>query len=49
MSQTHAVGEAAPDVATERLTTPFEDWCERHGVHPEESGAWELYSFVTRS
>jgi hypothetical protein len=49
MSQTYAVGETAPRPVAERLTTPFEDWCERHGVRPEESGAWALYEFVTRS
>ena len=33
--------------ADERLTTPFEDWCESVGLHPEQPGAWELYSQVT--
>ncbi|GCD90682.1 hypothetical protein [Nocardioides sp. LS1] len=23
------------------LTTPFEDWCESQGIHPEAFGAWE--------
>lgn len=27
------------------VTTPFEDWCEAHGVHPEALGAWETFAF----
>jgi len=26
------------------LTTPFEDWCESNGVHPEAWGAWEAFA-----
>jgi hypothetical protein len=33
-------------LAGHRLTTPFEHWCESHGVHPAERGAWELYLFL---
>jgi hypothetical protein len=29
------------------LTTPFEDWCERTGVHPEALGAWEAFVLDT--
>jgi hypothetical protein len=36
-----------PLLAGHRLTTPFEDWCEVHGVHPAERGAWELYRFLS--
>lgn len=25
------------------VTTPFEDWCERHDVDPEALGAWEHF------
>ena len=25
------------------LTTSFEDWCERQGVHPEDPEAWERF------
>ena len=25
------------------LTTPFEDWCESSGVHPEAPFAWERF------
>lgn len=25
------------------VTTPFEDWCESTGVHPESFGAWERF------
>ena len=25
------------------LTTPFEDWCDAVGTHPEHPGAWTLY------
>ena len=25
------------------LTTSFEYWCERHGIHPEEPEAWERF------
>ena len=25
------------------LSTPFEDWCELVGTHPEAFGAWERY------
>lgn len=28
---------------TESLTTPFEDWCEAAGIHPEAVGAWEHF------
>lgn len=28
----------------ERLTTPFEDWCEATGTHPEAPGAWEDFT-----
>lgn len=28
----------------ETVTTPFEDWCESMGVHPEALGAWEMFS-----
>ncbi len=24
-------------------TTPFEDWCREHRIHPEAWGAWERY------
>lgn len=27
----------------ERMTSPFEDWCEAQGVHPEAFGAWESF------
>lgn len=47
MSQARVVREPEPQLDSHRLTTPFEDWCERHGVRPEESGAWELYSFLS--
>lgn len=29
---------------SERLSTPFEDWCDAVGVHPEAFGAWEGFS-----
>lgn len=25
------------------LTTAFEDWCDREGLHPEAPGAWEHF------
>jgi hypothetical protein len=25
------------------VTTPFEDWCDATGVHPEALGAWETF------
>jgi hypothetical protein len=49
VSQAHIVRESEPHLATDHLTTPFEDWCEHTGVRPEESGAWEFYVFVSRS
>ena len=33
----------ASESADPPLTTPFEDWCEREGVHPEAPGAWEFF------
>ena len=27
----------------ERMTSPFEDWCESQGIHPDAFGAWESY------
>jgi hypothetical protein len=27
----------------EPLTTPFEDWCREHAIHPEAWGAWERF------
>ncbi len=27
----------------EPLTTPFEDWCREHRIHPESWGAWERF------
>jgi hypothetical protein len=41
--------ERAPEPAAtgDWLLTPFERWCEDHGVHPEERGAWDLYEFLT--
>lgn len=30
------------------LTTPFEDWCEATGTHPEAFGAWELFTEQSR-
>jgi hypothetical protein len=27
----------------QKLTTPFEDWYETVGVHPEVFGAWEQF------
>ena len=27
----------------ERMTSPFEDWCETQGIHPDAFGAWESY------
>ena len=32
-----------PLLAGCRLTTPFEDWCESSGVHPEAPLAWERF------
>jgi hypothetical protein len=26
------------------VTTPFEEWCDQSGVHPEALGAWECFS-----
>jgi hypothetical protein len=37
---------AVPVTTGARLTTSFEDWCEAHGLHPEERGAWDLYQFL---
>ena len=45
MTQLSIHGRPEPVAAGDWLTTPFEDWCEGHGVHPEERGAWELYEF----
>ena len=25
------------------LSTSFEDWCERQGIHPEEPEAWDRF------
>ncbi len=25
------------------LNTPFEDWCEAEGLHPEHPDAWDLF------
>ncbi|MCW2794734.1 hypothetical protein [Nocardioides sp.] len=36
-----------PAAAGDWLTTPYEDWCEGHGLRPEERGAWDLYEFLT--
>lgn len=27
----------------ETLTTPFEDWCREHRVHPESRNAWPRF------
>lgn len=32
---------------SERVTTPFEDWCDSVGVHPEVFGAWEEFCRLT--
>jgi len=29
--------------ATERLSSPFEEWCADRGVHPEHWAAWPTY------
>ena len=26
------------------VTTPFEEWCDQSGLHPEALGAWECFS-----
>jgi hypothetical protein len=31
----------------ERMTSPFEDWCESQGIHPDTFGAWEAYEATT--
>jgi hypothetical protein len=36
-----------PAAVGDWLTTPFEDWCEAHGLHPEDRGAWDLYEFLS--
>ena len=35
---------ALDDCVEESLTTPFEDWCEATGTHPEALGAWERFT-----
>jgi len=32
-----------------RFSTPFEDWCERLGLHPDEPGAWERFEGAFRT
>ena len=34
------VSESPPEL----LTTPFEDWCFAHGLHPESPGAWDHFA-----
>ena len=29
--------------STERLASPFEEWCEQRGVHPEHWAAWPAF------
>jgi hypothetical protein len=29
------------------LTTPFEDWCDAVGTHPEHPDAWSFYELST--
>lgn len=36
-----------PECGDDRLTTPFEDWCEARGVHPENPTAWHHYTWAT--
>ena len=32
------------DLGAPRLTSPFEDWCERNHVSPGQLGAWEAFA-----
>jgi hypothetical protein len=34
---------ASPALDLDPVTTPFEDWCDREGVHPEASDAWDRF------
>jgi hypothetical protein len=29
------------------LATPFETWCETHGIRPDDPDAWSLYERET--
>jgi hypothetical protein len=31
------------------VTSPFEDWCELHDIHPEAYGAWEFFEISMRT
>jgi hypothetical protein len=35
---------AVVDDSEDALSTPFEDWCDATGTHPEAFGAWELFT-----
>ena len=30
------------------LATPFETWCQAHGIHPDHPDAWTLYALQAR-
>jgi hypothetical protein len=34
------------DQPDEPVTTPFEDWCEAHGLHPEDPNAWNSFTWA---
>ncbi|MDN4174538.1 hypothetical protein QWY28_16375 [Nocardioides sp. SOB77] len=33
----------APQPIDDQVSTPYESWCERQGVHPEAPGAFDHY------